>query len=345
MRRSLALAVFATAFACTLDPQRVIDRAGLTVHVAGLPPGSAELELTASGSGAAKVKRARVQGLSAIDVFYEEASFPKGPVTLAGIARGLDGGELACGASLTDFDGGTAVARMALTPTTDDLNCGACGQSCARPNASASCTASGTCGPLACAPGFIDQDGRFDTGCEAKDTACTTLAAESTVAACSNGVDDDCDGKKDCADSACQGLTGACPFLTCTGVQSWNCATQTYGACASDPTREATPAACSNGVDDDCDGKTDCQDPGCQAVSESCGVSVCAGVKAWVCLTRTFGLCLPQAPVPEASDLTCGNGLDDDCDGLVDCQDPGCAGRSCGLGKLCCPDGTCKSSC
>ncbi len=344
MRTSLALTLLCASAACTLDPQRELDRAQLRVHVEGLPPDSAELVLTATTAQGAQVKHAAVQGLTAVEVLYQEATLGKGPVDLAGVARGLDGGELACGSSRAELDGGSGEARMAMTRATDDLNCGACGRACARPNATSTCGA-GVCGPLTCAPGWVDLNGRSDDGCEARNQTCSTLAAESTVSACSNGLDDDCDGARDCADTGCAGLSQACTFQTCPGLQPWDCASRTFGGCASDPSLEATPQACSNGLDDDCDGHTDCDDPGCQGLTESCGVSLCAGVKLWVCLTRTFGLCTAVAPVPEHSDLVCGNGLDDDCNGKVDCQDPGCAGRACGAGRLCCPDGSCKPGC
>ncbi|HSN53801.1 MAG TPA: serine protease, partial [Candidatus Sulfomarinibacteraceae bacterium] len=71
-----------------------------------------------------------------------------------------------------------------------------------------------------------------------------------------------------------------------------------------------TPEDCSNGVDDDCDGLVDDDDPDCQTC------------------------------VPTAED--CSNGLDDDCDGLVDGEDPDCdttcglPGDTCSTGADCC---------
>jgi hypothetical protein len=55
---------------------------------------------------------------------------------------------------------------------------------------------------------------------------------------------------------------------------------------------------CNNGVDDNCNNRIDCQDPGCFG-DRTC---IKAGVEI------------------------CNNGLDDDFDGLVDCADPDCAG-------------------
>ena len=67
----------------------------------------------------------------------------------------------------------------------------------------------------------------------------------------------------------------------------------TIQACGDDTVLEN----CSNGVDDDLDGQTDCDDTAC----------------------RNVALCAP----PEEE--VCGNGLDDDGNGLTDCDDAACA--------------------
>ena len=71
--------------------------------------------------------------------------------------------------------------------------------------------------------------------------ACVPDGDENTEAACSDGLDNDCDGDFDCFDADCGG-TDAC-------------------ACVPDPNGEI----CDNGMDDDCDGLTDCDDPDCGA--------------------------------------------------------------------------------
>jgi hypothetical protein len=68
--------------------------------------------------------------------------------------------------------------------------------------------------------------------------ACTCTPAtvlEEGAAACSNGLDDDEDGRADCDDPACR-TTDAC---------------------------EVDAATCANGVDEDRDGDTDCEDASC----------------------------------------------------------------------------------
>ncbi|HEX7601475.1 MAG TPA: hypothetical protein VF316_07720, partial [Polyangiaceae bacterium] len=135
----------------------------------------------------------------------------------------------------------------------DPLNCGGCGVVCSFPNASASCSA-GTCGIATCSAGFVDLDKDPANGCE---YACTKLG--NNDATC-DGVDDDCDGviDEDYAPSTCG--QGACKVTAKCALGVVDCtpnAPATEGP-AGDPT-------CSNGIDDDCDGLVDAQDPNCQA--------------------------------------------------------------------------------
>jgi len=99
-------------------------------------------------------------------------------------------------------------------------------------------------------------------------------------------------------------------------------------------------------VDNDYDAKTDCQDPGCLSIAQACGVDICvAGVKTWLCNVRLFSVCAAYVPVPENTGLLCGDGLDNDCDGTIDCADPGCLGLGCGGGRGCCSNGSCAAAC
>jgi hypothetical protein len=50
--------------------------------------------------------------------------------------------------------------------------------------------------------------------------------------------------------------------------------------------------------------------------------------------------CVPTEHV----ELSCGYGVDNDCDGLVDCAQPQCDGRSCAPGKRC-GNGSCSRRC
>jgi hypothetical protein len=116
-----------------------------------------------------------------------------------------------------------------------------------------------------------------------------------------NGLDDDCDGVIDNVGGKTSALATKC-----------GC----YGG------EYATPETC-NGIDDDCDGKiddgSDCCSPGDK---KECGTSLTTGIcqpGTATCVDGIWGECVGAVtPMSE----TCGNSLDDDCDGQID---DGCA--------------------
>jgi len=153
--------------------------------------------------------------------------------------------------------------------------------------------------------------------------ACTTdtcsggicvYTSNSVPEICNNGVDDDCDGAIDMADSNCQGeicdgvdndgdglvdealttLVGCDQDGYCSGAFK-TCTASVWGSCSKVPGTEI----CSGGIDEDCDTYTDCSDSNCVG-NPSCVV------------------CVPEV---------CGNGVDDDCDGAFDCSDSDCGGN------------------
>jgi uncharacterized repeat protein (TIGR01451 family) len=169
----------------------------------------------------------------------------------------------------------------------------------------------------ACSDGK-DNDGDGKVDCDDPDcrTDSVTVCAENTDAKCKDGKDNDGDGKIDCDDSGCSNN----PAVT---------------VC---PTAENTNATCSDGKDNDGDGKVDCDDPDCKGEK----VTVCAATK-------------------ESSDADCADGKDNDGNGLIDCKDPNCIGskpcpaentnETCSDGKdndndglIDCSDPDCKSA-
>ena len=115
---------------------------------------------------------------------------------------------------------------------------------------------------------------------------------------CSDGVDNDCDGLTDGDDPDCT---------------------------------EPDPEVCDNGIDDNGNGLVDCEDPQCDNFvygTTACGVGACAAEGQEVCQTPDIvDTCTPGTPSGEgpSGDATCGDGIDNDCDGLTDAADPDCA--------------------
>jgi hypothetical protein len=346
--------------ACTLDPQGVIDHAVLKVDLYGADGDNAQLRVTDSMAHTVE-KKTPVRG-DPMEMLFEQNTVAPGSVLID--AELFDDGGTLIGCSTRMGMAGEMADPVLVafrSPSEDQLNCGTCGNRCEADNASASCVM-GLC-QFTCNSGFVPGDGGCvmpmvmmdggvpDAGMEdggVMDGGTCVPSPENTVVTCSDHIDNNCDMRIDCADPGCNGITRLCTTSCNTqGIQSWDCTTGVWGACTGDPGAEGTPATCSDGIDNDCDGKTDCADPKCQNVQVACngGVDICAaGVKLWNCSTHLLGLCLPYVPLPEAP-LLCGDGLDNDCNGKTDCDDSACAGKSCGLGKVCCPDHTCRSGC
>ncbi len=98
--------------------------------------------------------------------------------------------------------------------------------------------------------------------------------SEATMATCKDNIDNDCDGKKDCADDACGNIEVPCGVDICAaGVKLWNCSLNLLGlTCLPHiplPENNALLPLCNNGLDDDCDNKTDCADTQC--LGRACG--------------------------------------------------------------------------
>jgi len=182
---------------------------------------------------------------------------------------------------------------------------------------------------------------------------------------CDNGADDNGNGLIDCEDPQCDGVTfGACDTgnpgvcsagtLTCDGSAIGPVCTQDQAAGTEGPFGDLT---CGDGLDNDCDGLTDAVDPDCdEPVVEICDNGIddtgnglvdcadpeCDGFVDGACDTGNAGICAAgtfvcqnlgqvcvqdQQPGTEGpfGSPTCIDGLDNDCDGLTDADDPDCA--------------------
>jgi Papain family cysteine protease len=200
--------------------------------------------------------------------------------------------------------------------------------------------------------------------------------AEQSNLTCGDDIDNDCDGLPDCSDPDCAS-DSAC-FCNDNGDCEWgeNCQN-----CPNDCTVVAPEAVCGNSVCEpsagedclscpsDCAGKqggkpsnrfccgdgdgfapVDCQDYRCNSegyfcndsVKQSCcGDQICNGVE-------TSCSCPLDCGDPSGYETSCNDRIDNDCDGLTDCDDPTCAtdlecdnqclfrGEFCSLDSECC---------
>ena len=87
---------------------------------------------------------------------------------------------------------------------------------------------------------------------------------------------------------------------------------------------------CSDGVDNNNNGLTDCADPDCDGFVGDvtiCGVGACEATGNQECRNSgQVNTCQPGAPGAEGpfNSSTCGDGIDNDCDSLTDANDPDC---------------------
>ncbi len=156
--------------------------------------------------------------------------------------------------------------------------------------------------------------------------SCSVTAGQPSTETCGNGIDEDCDGSVDescpvqCNDpkvgSQCSVGNG-----TCASNGTWTCNANGTVTCSATPGTPGTSDVCLNGLDDNCNGIVDencpvvCND---SRVGQSCsaGVGTCQRSGVWSCNNGTVS-CNAVPGTPGTSDV-CLNGLDDNCNGIVD---------------------------
>ncbi len=134
--------------------------------------------------------------------------------------------------------------------------------------------------------------------------------------ACDDGKDQDSDGLTDCDDPDCEDTAACVPGAGGSGPDTGT-GGATYGGAGSIET------SCTNRVDDDDDGDTDCDDSDC-GFHPDCSAPATGGAQNTGGTSGIGGAIVGTGGSLNA-EYNCSNGNDDDLDGLTDCDDSDCS--------------------
>ncbi|MGE0791354.1 MAG: RHS repeat-associated core domain-containing protein [Sandaracinaceae bacterium] len=171
-----------------------------------------------------------------------------------------------------------------------------------------------------CGTGVCVSSGTTSCVSGSVEDSCTPGSPTGDDSAC-NAVDEDCDGS---TDEAFASSSTSCGVGVCGSAGATSCVAGSVQDSCTPGSPSGDDSAC-NGADDDCDASTD---EAYASVSTSCGVGACAATGTTSCVGGSVAdSCTPGTP---SADTSC-DGVDQDCDGLVDeAYVP--AVSSCGLG-------------
>ncbi len=175
--------------------------------------------------------------------------------------------------------------------------------------------------------GMCSNTGTKICSADGQSTICSASAGSPTTEICEGSLDENCDGTVDEGCNCTNGDTKTCnDALSGVGVciqGTQACANGVWGAClgAVYPSTEIC-----DGLDNNCDGQSD---ETFDNLNNSCsaGVGKCQASGAYMCSADLAGtICSATPGTPDESE-TCGNQIDDDCDGNVD--------ENCTSGPIC----------